>query len=267
MANIWQYAEQQTDNDHQQMATAQQLAKQAGYLMAVEVQSVGIDISFSPVLDVNGISQVIGDRAFHHQPEKVIALAGAFVDGMHNANMKSTGKHFPGHGSVLEDSHIAMPVDERSQQQIFDYDMAVFKALINAKKVDAIMPAHVIYPAIDNLPVGFSAKWLKEILRNTLGFEGVIFSDDLSMQGAKSVGSIVDRVEMADQAGCDMLLVCNNRKDAILAIDNAKLIDNKSRIKRLNAMMLKSSDSFDKLKNNKHWQEASSIIQQIWPNN
>ncbi|MCF2948908.1 beta-N-acetylhexosaminidase [Paraglaciecola aquimarina] len=195
------------------------VSQQLGWLMASEVQAFDIDISFAPVLDINGISQVIGDRGFHQQPEKIVQLASSFIKGMHQAGMKATGKHFPGHGNVLEDSHIAMPVDERSKQEIFALDMAIFKQIHQQGLLDAVMPAHVIYPEVDDLPAGFSQKWIKHILRQDLAFDGVVFSDDLSMQGAVQMGDIVQRAEIALEAGCDMVLVCNDAKGAMQVID------------------------------------------------
>jgi beta-N-acetylhexosaminidase len=195
------------------------LAQAMGFCMAYELLQLGIDISFAPVLDLNGVSEVIGSRAFSSEPDQVIRLSGAYIEGMHAAGMKSTGKHFPGHGSVEEDSHIAMPIDKRSFEEIQDQDMRVFKQLISAKKIDAVMPAHVIYPSIDSKPAGFSSIWIKQILRKQLGFEGVIFSDDLSMQAASIAGSVTDRAEFAIEAGCDMVLVCNAPSEAEKVLD------------------------------------------------
>ncbi len=190
MGKIWEFA-------NKNITVAQELAKQSAVLMALEVQAVGIDISFAPILDINDISAVIGDRSFHKNPEIVCQLASAFVDGLHLVGMKATGKHFPGHGSVQADSHIALPVDPRSRDEIFSLDMLPFKTLINSNKVDALMPAHVIFPEVDGEAVGFSPYWLKEILRKELNFNGVIFSDDLSMEGAACVGGYVERAEAA----------------------------------------------------------------------
>lgn len=245
------------------MTKAKELAFQAGVLMAIEVQAVGIDISFAPVLDVNGISEVIGDRAFDQQPENVIPLAKAFIDGMHQVGMKATGKHFPGHGSVLADSHFALPIDERSSERIYSYDMSPFKSLIADDVVDAIMPAHIVYPDIDNLAVGFSRKWLQEILRRQLGFEGVIFSDDLSMEGATSVGGYTERAEAAQQAGCDMLLVCNNRDGAVEIIDKANISQVDESTTRLRKLLKSSDYNWESLKNNIQWQHANNYLTEI----
>jgi beta-N-acetylhexosaminidase len=199
---------------------ASYLCEQFGWLMAAELLAFDIDISFAPVLDIHGVSEVIGDRSFHQQPEKIIQLASEFIKGMHRAGMSATGKHFPGHGNVLEDSHIAMPVDQRSKEDIFAVDMAIFKSIHQQGLLDAVMPAHVIYPDVDDLPAGFSQTWIKQILRQELGFDGVVFSDDLSMQGAVQMGNIVERAELAIVAGCDMILVCNDPKGTVKVIDS-----------------------------------------------
>jgi beta-N-acetylhexosaminidase len=195
------------------------LAQAMGFCMAHELLQLDIDISFAPVLDLNGVSEVIGSRAFSSEPDQVIRLSGSYIDGMHKAGMKSTGKHFPGHGSVTEDSHKAMPVDHRSFEEIKEQDMRVFQQLIAAKKIDAVMPAHVVYPSVDGKPAGFSAIWIKQILRKQLGFEGVVFSDDLTMQAASVAGSVTDRAEHAIEAGCDMVLVCNSPSQVEKVLD------------------------------------------------
>jgi len=175
-----------------------------GLVLAAELRAWGVDYSFAPVLDLDwGRSGVIGDRSFHHDPAAVIQLAGSLIDGLRAGGMACCGKHFPGHGWVEADSHVAIPVDERSLAEL-QTDMEPFRRL----KLDAVMPAHVIYPQVDERPAGFSPKWI-ELLRQEIGFDGVIFSDDLSMEGASVAGDIVARVEAAWNAGCDMLLVCN----------------------------------------------------------
>lgn len=183
---------------------AQAAAQEIGYVLAAELRARGVDMSFTPVLDLDwGGSTVIGDRAFHSDPLVVSRLAGALVEGLRTAGMVACGKHFPGHGWVTADSHVAIPVDQRSLGELAR-DMEPYRQLA----LDAVMPAHVIYPQIDSRPAGFSPVWLKK-LREEFAFDGVIFSDDLSMEGASVAGDIVDRANAAWGAGCDMLLVCN----------------------------------------------------------
>lgn len=196
------------------------LAYDTGYLMACEVLAVGVDISFAPVMDINGCSLVIGDRAFHADPQVVTALSSHFIDGMNDAGMKATGKHFPGHGSIAPDSHVSDAVDTRSLDEIWGCDLISFKN--NLAKLSALMPAHVIFSQIDDKPAGFSKVWLQEILRDKMGYDGVLFSDDLSMKAAHIAGDVTARVKSAIEAGCDMALVCNSRTDALRAVEFAK---------------------------------------------
>lgn len=198
-------------------ANAEQLAEDCGWVMASEVLAAGLDLSFAPVLDLDHQrSAVVGSRSFEGNPELATRLAGAFIRGMNAAGMAATGKHFPGHGWAEADSHVAIPVDERSLEQIRTVDLQPFAQL--SKQLAAVMPAHVIYPQVDNQPAGFSRRWLQDILRGELGFTGVIFSDDLSMAGAHVVGDAACRIEAALAAGCDMGLVCNDRAAAELAL-------------------------------------------------
>ncbi len=195
---------------------AQSLARDVGYLMACEVLAVGVDISFAPVLDIDNGSLVIGDRAFCQTIEGASALAAAFIEGMNEAGMGATGKHFPGHGSVIPDSHVADACDTRSFDEIFNTDTQVF--VRNLQKLSALMPAHVVFSQVDDKPAGFSKIWLQDIIRNQLGFDGVLFSDDLSMKAAHVAGDVVARITAALQAGCDVALVCNDREGAKSAI-------------------------------------------------
>tara|TARA_R100000988_G_scaffold102291_1_gene77508 strand:+ start:4005 stop:5033 length:1029 start_codon:yes stop_codon:yes gene_type:complete len=203
---------------------ARVMSHDLGWLMASEVLAAGFDISFAPVLDLHtGISEVIGDRAFSSRLDTLVELATAFMAGMHEAGMATTGKHFPGHGSVAADSHLDLPVDDRPLSQIEEQDLQAFVRCIPS--LDAVMPAHVVYPAADAHCAGFSRYWLQTVLRERLGFDGVIFSDDLVMAAAGAAGDMSQRVNQALKAGCDMLLVCNDRAaalDALRALDEAK---------------------------------------------
>ncbi|HLW04127.1 MAG TPA: beta-N-acetylhexosaminidase [Azoarcus sp.] len=189
--------------------SALKMAHAAGFVLAAELRAHGVDLSFTPVLDLDyGGSRVIGDRAFHRDPAAVAALAGALVDGLKDAGMGAVGKHFPGHGFVAADSHLEIPVDERDFDTVWADDIAPYRTSLG-RALAGVMPAHVNYPNIDSRPAGFSAFWLQDVLRGRLGFQGVIFSDDLTMEGASVAGGIVARCDAASAAGCDMMLVCN----------------------------------------------------------
>jgi beta-N-acetylhexosaminidase len=200
-------------------ALAANLASAIGVVLAAELRGHGVDFSFAPVLDIDfGSSSVIGDRAFHATAAGVTALAGGLVAGMTRMGMGAVGKHFPGHGYVRADSHHEVPVDERDLATIEANDLVPYKALVG-KGLAGVMPAHVIYPKVDSRPAGFSTVWLKDILRGRLAFDGIVFSDDLSMEGASVAGGIIERGEAALSAGCDMVLVCNAREAAQRLLD------------------------------------------------
>jgi beta-N-acetylhexosaminidase len=200
------------ENDPQQALTA---ARDVAYVLAAELRRRGVDLSFTPVLDLDyGRSGVIGDRSFHRDPHAVVLLAGQLIEGLRAAGMKACGKQFPGHGWAEADSHVAVPVDERTLDEI-GQDLRPFREL----PLDAVMPAHVVYPRVDSRPAGFSPIWLAK-LREEFGFDGAIFSDDLSMQGARVAGGILDRAAAAWDAGCDMLLVCNAPDEADEVLEN-----------------------------------------------
>ncbi len=200
-------------------ASADAEAFEFGETIARELRDHGVDFSFTPVLDLDyGASTVIGDRAFHADPVIVADLAGALVRGLDAGGVASVGKHFPGHGHVAADSHVDTPIDTRTLDDILRSDIVPFAALI-AQGLDAVMPAHVVYPAVDAQPAGFSPVWIDEILRQRLAFDGLVFSDDLEMAGAHSAGDIVARADAAIGAGCDVVLVCNDfaQMDDLLA--------------------------------------------------
>ena len=196
-----------------------QLAETHGWLLASELLAIGIDLSFAPVLDLNNnLNQVIGLRALHSDPNIVAKLGRAIIKGMQQAGMCSVGKHFPGHGSVSADTHTHFTVDDRDFQTIRSHDLIPFTQL--SPYLDGMMASHIVYNQVDPLPCGFSSYWLQSILRNQLKFTGTIFTDDLSMKAVQHMGTISERIRLALQAGCNGLLICNCRKDAILALEN-----------------------------------------------
>jgi len=195
------------DRDRQ---AARRAARAVGTVIAAELAAHGVDFSFTPVLDLDyGSSAVIGERAFHYDPNAVGALAAQLIEGLAGAGMASVGKHFPGHGFAAADSHVAVPTDARPARDIFRKDLVPYQAAIKAG-LAAVMPAHVIYPQADAEPAGYSKYWLQEVLRGKLGFEGLIFSDDLSMEGASTAGGIPERARAALDAGCDQVLLCQD---------------------------------------------------------
>jgi len=195
-----------------------ELLRNTGWLLAVEMIASGLDFSFAPVLDLDSSHcEVIANRSFSLDPGIASAAAGYFIEGMAEAGMAATGKHFPGHGGVTADSHLEIPYDSRSLEQLQDRDLLPFKAL--SHKLQGIMPAHIVFPEVDDKAVGFSSYWLQNILRQELAFDGVIFSDDLSMKGADQMGSYAEKADAALRAGCDMVLVCNNRQGALEVLD------------------------------------------------
>ena len=198
-----------------------QLARAMGWLMAAELRAVGVDFSFAPCVDLDyGVSEIIGDRAYHSQAEIVAKLALAVMQGMKQAGMAATAKHFPGHGAVVADSHLALPVDRRDLIDLAP-DLLPYRRLI-PNELPAVMMGHVLFPAVDSVPASFSRRWVGEILRGELDFRGVVFADDLTMEGATVMGGVVARAEAALDAGCDVLPVCNRRASVIELIDGLK---------------------------------------------
>ncbi len=234
-----------------------QALKQAfscGWVLAAELLEIGVDFSFTPVLDLDyGNSSVIGDRAFHSNPEVVVKLAGALIKGMHETGMKCVGKHFPGHGHVTLDSHLDLPIDGRSMDEI-EQDILSFKGLIN-NGLDAVMPAHVVYSQVDDKPAGFSSKWIKDILQSQLEFTGVVFSDDLSMQGAHFIKGITERVQVSLESGCDMVLICNHPELVAEVIDKPWLANEK-----LQSMKGIKTQKLDKMARDNHLQNIQTLL-------
>jgi beta-N-acetylhexosaminidase len=204
------------DHDH---ARGLALARDCGWLMAAELRAAGLDFSFAPVLDLRTTqSSIIGNRAFHADPHTVTRLARAYVAGMRDARMAAVGKHFPGHGCVAADSHVELPVDGRDIYDIEQADLVPFRGMIESG-IEGIMTAHVLYPKVDRNPAGYSKIWIRDVLRADMRFDGVVFSDDLSMAGADAGGAYVDRARAALSAGCDILLICNDRHAVVEIVD------------------------------------------------
>jgi beta-N-acetylhexosaminidase len=228
--------------DHDVAGAAREAAR-LGHLMARELRAHGVDFSFAPVLDLDhGASAVIGDRAFHRNPNAVAHLAAALIDGLRAGGMAAVGKHFPGHGGVAADSHTDLPVDERPFAQIAADDLVPFGTLVR-RGLEAIMPAHVVYPAVDDRPAGYSRKWLHEILRGRLAFDGLIFSDDLGMAGAQGVGDLLARAQASLEAGCDMVLACNDFAAADVLLAEWKPAPNPDLARRAAAMQGRPPDA------------------------
>ncbi len=241
--------------DHNPKA-ARELAELSGWLMAVEMRAIGIDFSFAPVLDLGrGICEVIGDRAFHHNPEIVADLAHQYMIGMHRAGMAATGKHYPGHGGVVEDSHLALPIDRRRYEDLQMEDLVPFERMAHFG-MEAVMVAHVIYEQVDPNLAGFSPFWLQEVLRKRLKFQGVIFSDDLEMEGASVVGDIADRAEAAINAGCDMVLVCKQFDAVVSVLERLKNWHNPTSQLRLSRLHGKRAITREALLADPQWQAA-----------
>ncbi|MBD1559417.1 beta-N-acetylhexosaminidase [Vibrio sp. S9_S30] len=235
----------------------EELAKQAGFLMAAELIAHDIDLSFAPVLDKGHECKAIGNRAFGDDIQSILTYSSAFMEGMKTVGMATTGKHFPGHGGVIIDTHYDTAKDER--ESIFEQDMAVFKAHIDADMLDAMMPAHVIYPEYDAEPASGSAYWLKHVLREQLGFQGIVFSDDLSMEGAGVMGSPAERAIQSLNAGCDMLLMCNNRDYTVSALDKLPI----RTVPNATSLLKKQNFSLSELRISEEWKSASEAMKRM----
>ena len=239
------------------------LSETFAWIMSAELLYYGIDISFSPVLDIaNPISQVVGDRAFHQHPEAVCRLASAWVRGMRESGMAAVGKHFPGHGSVPGDSHHVIPVDQRSFEQIETLDLVPFR-WVSATHLSGIMMAHVIYDQIDTVAAGYSHRWINDILRQQLGFAGIVFSDDLSMSAAGSGGDYTERARMALQAGCDMLLVCNHPDGVGEILESLENYNNPVTQMRLVRLHGRPAADIVDLFNTHNWRQAIRLLNEF----
>ncbi|OEE74886.1 beta-N-acetylhexosaminidase [Vibrio ordalii] len=233
------------------------LARQGGWLMAAELIAHDIDLSFAPVLDKGHACKAIGNRAFGDDVQSIIRHSSAYMQGMKEAGMATTGKHFPGHGGVIADSHLETPYDERST--VMEEDMAIFKAQIKAGVLDAMMPAHVIYPHYDDQPASGSGFWLKQVLRQQLGFKGLVFSDDLTMEGASVMGGPAERAHQSLAAGCDMILVCNQRAAQIEVLDNLPILD----VPAAESLLKRSAFNLSQLQSTEQWKQASEAMKRL----
>ena len=237
------------------------LCKNTGWLIASELIASGIDLSFSPVLDLDqDLSSIIGDRAFSDQIDIVIECARAFIFGMNEAGMACVGKHFPGHGSISEDSHLEKPIDRRALNEIENKDLIPFKELIN--NLDGIMTAHILYPDVDERITTFSKIWIKKILREQMKFEGMIFSDDLSMEGTNEFKSFYDKTKNAIISGCEMILICNNRegaKDALKYFEE----NNIEASEKIFSMLMANDVSWKDLEKNKIRSKISNELKKL----
>lgn len=264
LGELW-LAKSKSTHPAESAALAMAAATACGYILASELRACGVDLSFTPVLDLDfGRSGVIGDRSFSRDPQIVFALAKSLNEGLRLADMANCGKHFPGHGWAEADSHVAIPVDERSLQEILNKDAKPYEWL--DLSLAAVMPAHVIYPKVDQHPAGFSKIWLHSILRQELGFEGVIFSDDLSMEGASVAGSVVKGAELALEAGCDAVLICNrpDLADQLLSklkLTQAKQSESAARLNRL--MPMSPALTWDALQERAEYQHAKGLLNQF----
>lgn len=235
----------------------EQLAELGGWLMAAELIAHDIDLSFAPVLDKGHECKAIGNRAFGEDVDSIIRHSTAYMKGMKAVGMATTGKHFPGHGGVIADSHLETPFDQRDD--IFELDMQVFKAQIDSGILDAMMPAHVVYPHYDEQPASGSEYWLKQVLRQQLGFKGIIFSDDLTMEGAAIMGGPAERAHQSLVAGCDMLLVCNQRDAQIEVLDNLPILE----MPAAQGLLKKQSFSLSELQSSEKWKQASEAMKRM----
>jgi beta-N-acetylhexosaminidase len=236
------------------------IARQAGWLIASELRAAGIDLSFGPCVDLDwGISEIIGNRSFHRQPEAVSELSGAFSRGLRSAGMAAVAKHFPGHGAVIADSHLKLPVDRRDYGLILD-DMRPYDSLVTTGVIAGVMLAHIIYQEIDSMPAGFSEYWIQRELRSRLGFGGAVFCDDLSMKATADYGSMPNRAKLALKAGCDMILVCNDRARAERAVDALNDYSNPLSLVRLARLHGTGEVLRETLLASDEWQQANSLF-------
>lgn len=241
-------------------ATGLDLARRHGWLMAAELLACGLDFSFAPCVDLDyGLSSVIGDRALHSSAAAVAELAVAYMHGMRDAGMAATAKHFPGHGAVVADSHLALPIDRRALVDL-DADLLPYRRLID-NGLPAVMVAHVLFPKVDALPASLSRRWISEVLRGELRFQGTVFADDLSMAGAAQFGDIRERALHALQAGCDVLPVCNARADVSALLEGLKVAPDAAAHLRLARLRARVHPRRATLLASDHWRACRAALQ------
>ena len=245
------------DNDPE---SATMLARQVGWLIASELRAAGIDLCFAPCVDLDwGVNEAIGDRAFHKHPDAVADLAAAFSRGLRSAGMAAVAKHFPGHGAVVADSHLQLPVDRREYGDVLD-DMRPYERLVNGGQVAGIMIAHVVYNEMDDLPASFSRYWIEHELRSRMGFGGAVFCDDLSMKATDAYGSMRRRAKRALDAGCDMVIVCNDRRRAEQAVEALNDYSNPLSLVRLARLHGTGHVLRESLRASELWREANAAL-------
>lgn len=249
--------------DHEPL-DALALAKTAGWLIASELRASGIDLAFTPCIDLDwGVSEIIGDRAFHREPDAVAELAAAYCRGLKSAGMVAIGKHFPGHGAVVADSHKQLPVDRREFGDLLD-DMRPYEKLIANRLLAGVMVAHVVYSEMDPLPAGFSGYWIQSQLRSQLGFDGAVFCDDLSMKATAEFGSMPQRARLALEAGCDMVPICNDRPAARATVAALRDYSNPLSLVRLARLHGTGTQLRESLLASDEWQAAAERIGRWW---
>jgi beta-N-acetylhexosaminidase len=236
-----------------------EMARSLAWLMAAELRALHIDFSFAPCVDLDyGVSEIIGDRAYHAQAEAVGRLALAVMQGMRHAGMAATAKHFPGHGAVVADSHLALPVDRRDLPDL-EPDLLPYRRLI-PNELAAIMMGHVLFPAVDSVPASFSKRWVGKVLRGDLDFKGVIFADDLTMEGASAMGGVIARAEAALEAGCDVLPVCNRRASVVELLDGLTVLPGPASQMRILRMRGRDAPDRDALLASREYREARELL-------
>ena len=241
-------------------AASVEFAHTCGWLIGSELRSMGIDLCFAPCVDLDwGVSEVIGDRAFHKSPDVVASLASSFSHGLRDAGMAAIAKHFPGHGAVVADSHERLPIDRRSYGDLLD-DLRPYETLVRNRQIAGVMLAHVVYEQLDELPAGFSDYWINAQLRRQLGFDGAVFCDDLSMKATESYGSMPKRAELALNTGCDMILVCNDRPGAARTVDALHEYSNPLSLVRLARLHGTGGQLRETLLAGDAWQAAASKL-------